>query len=150
CGCAEQETPPSMTAPLPDSGQTPAHSRNVVGGELLPWHFVAHTLRERFDRRLGEDSCRPAAKRFTRWWHRCDAAAGPATALRTLVEGFAVPMFAILGFHLADVVIDDRRKRVVARAEAFDLVSIPVVCASWSEDLDRCWRDAVREGVTAG
>ncbi len=121
-----------------------------IEGTLLPEHFVNHTLRIRFVGRLGEDTRPLASRRFARWWQRCDQRTGPATALRTLVEAHAVPMFAILGFRVDDVAVDERRRRAVARATAARSVSVPLLFVGWQEDLDRTWRDAVGEGVAAG
>jgi hypothetical protein len=117
---------------------------------LLPEHFVVHTLRTRFEGRLGEDTRTVASRRFARWWQRCDQRTGPATAVRTLVEAHAVPMFAILGFRVDDVAVDEHRRRATARATAAHSLCVPLLFTGWREDLDRTWRDAVREGVGAG
>jgi hypothetical protein len=124
--------------------------QSVLSGELLPSQFVEQTLHHRFAGRLGEHTREVAARRFERWWRRCESCVGPATGVRTLIETCARPMFELLGFHLTTLAVDGIRGRGFGRAVTRQRHPVPVLIARWADDLERCWRDAVRESITAG
>lgn len=128
----------------------PTSKGSEIGGSLLPGDFLRPAVAERFAGRLGEGTRDQAHMRFARWWRRCEREAGPATTLRVLVETLGRSLFALLGFELNDTVVGTPRSVAVSRIVARGARALPVLTTRWGHDLDGCWREAVRAGLSAG
>ena len=81
------------------------------------------------------------------WSADCEAAFGPASSVRAIADGVAIPLFRILGFSV------NRRAdgRDSARFEAAwrGTPLVPVTVLGWNEPLDAAWRDSILDAVRA-
>ncbi|HXE80792.1 MAG TPA: hypothetical protein VNK41_08590, partial [Vicinamibacterales bacterium] len=71
-----------------------------ASGALVSGDFIERLLHVRFKDQLGERERRQAAARLLRWWRSVEAACGPATSVRLLVDVAARPLAAALGFEV--------------------------------------------------
>jgi hypothetical protein len=109
-------------------------------GHLLPEEFVERALADPV--RLAEGV---ELQRALRSWLRANQGNGPASALRALVDGGALPLLALLGLEPAgDTSYADDHALVQCRAQG---TRVPVVVTHWGESLDRCWRVAALAGL---
>jgi hypothetical protein len=81
------------------------------------------------------------------WAARRDAAFGPASGIRAIADGIAIPLLKILGFTVMRRQEDKGCTRLEAGWSGAPIV--PVTVAAWDEPLDRIWRDSILDAVRA-
>ena len=81
------------------------------------------------------------------WSTRRDAAFGPASSVRAIADGIALPLLKILGFTVRRRVDGTDYVRLEALWRGTPLV--PVTVTGWDQPLDAAWRESIREAVRA-
>jgi Eco57I restriction-modification methylase len=81
------------------------------------------------------------------WSARRDAAFGPASSVRAIADGIALPLLKILGFTAGRRVDGSDCARLEALWRGTPLV--PVTVTGWDQPLDAAWRESIREAVRA-
>ena len=115
-----------------------------LSGSLLSHHFAERLLPFEFGGRLGEPTASDAHKWFRRWWSAHASQLGPASSLRAIWHGAAVPMAEQLGFSVSALDGDgDLRRALLTSADS----RIGLLAGHWTLSLDNVWREAVRHGI---
>ena len=81
------------------------------------------------------------------WSVRRDATFGPASGVRAVADGIAIPLLKILGFTIMRRQDDKGCARLEAGWQGLPLV--PVVVAGWDDPLDGIWRHSILDAVRA-
>jgi len=81
------------------------------------------------------------------WTVRREAAFGPASSVRAIADGIAIPLLKILGFTIIRRHDDQGCARLEAGWRGSALV--PVTVAGWDETLDGIWRRSILDAVRA-
>src|SRR4029453_8260101 len=81
------------------------------------------------------------------WAARREAAFGPASSVRAIADGVAIPLLKILGFTIIRRHDDQGCARLEAGLRGMALV--PVTVAGWDEPLDGIWRRSILDAVRA-
>ena len=81
------------------------------------------------------------------WAARREAAFGPASGVRAITDGIAIPLLKILGFRIIRRHDDQGCARLTAGWRGTALV--PVTVAGWDEPLDGIWRHSILDAVRA-
>ena len=81
------------------------------------------------------------------WSTRRDAAFGPASSVRAIADGIALPLLKILGFTVRRRVDGTDCGRLEALWRGTPLV--PVTVTGWDLPLDAAWRESIHEAVRA-
>jgi hypothetical protein len=81
------------------------------------------------------------------WSDRRDAAFGPASGVRAIADGIAIPLLKILGFTIIRRHDDQGCARLEAGWRGMALV--PVTVARWDDPLDGIWRHSILDVVRA-
>jgi hypothetical protein len=81
------------------------------------------------------------------WAAHREAAFGPASSVRAIADGVAIPLLKILGFTVGRRVDGHDSVRLEAGRSGTPLV--PVTVVGWDQPLDAAWRDSVLDAVRA-
>jgi hypothetical protein len=81
------------------------------------------------------------------WSAECEAAFGPASSVRAIADGVAIPLLRVLGFSVSRRVDGHDSARFEAGLRGTPLV--PVTVIGWNEPLDAAWRDSILDAVRA-
>jgi hypothetical protein len=81
------------------------------------------------------------------WATRREATFGPASGVRAVADGIAIPLLKILGFTIMRRRDDNGCARLEAGWQGMPLV--PVMIAGWDDPLDGIWRHSVLDAVRA-
>jgi len=79
------------------------------------------------------------------WSIRREAAFGPASGVRAIADGIAIPLLKILGFTISRRHDDQGCARLEAGWRGRPLLAVAV--AGWDEPLDRIWRHSILDAV---
>jgi hypothetical protein len=113
-----------------------------VSGRLLTSSFIESELPT-----LAGQSSPPAesVRALERWSNHRDAEFGPASSVRSITDGIALPLLELLGF---------RAKKRVDRHDAVHLETawrsrplLPAIVLGWNESPEAAWRGAVLEAI---
>ena len=90
---------------------------------------------------------RETVRALHEWSTRREAAFGPASGVRAIADGIAIPLLKILGF----TILRRHENHGCARLEAGwrGVALVPVVVAGWDEPLDGLWRHSILDAVRA-
>jgi len=81
------------------------------------------------------------------WATRREATFGPASGVRAVADGIAIPLLKILGFTIMRRQDDQAYARLEAGWRGMPLV--PVLIAGWDDPLDGIWRHSILDAVRA-
>jgi Eco57I restriction-modification methylase len=81
------------------------------------------------------------------WAMRREAMFGPASGVRAVADGIAIPLLKILGFTILRRQDDKGYARLEAGWRGMPLV--PVMIAGWDDPLDGIWRHSILDAVRA-
>lgn len=118
-----------------------------ISGTLISHFFAEEILFSRFAGRLGEPTRAAAHTALAEWWRRTAATLGPASSTRALWDLGLIPPLRLLGYE-ADTGEANIKGIVVGRCRAAN-VTLRVLVAPWSDDLDRVWRIAAQRDQAA-
>src|SRR5215470_6600387 len=90
---------------------------------------------------------REALRALHEWSARREAAFGPASGVRAVADGIAIPLLKILGFTIIRRQDDKGCARLEAGWRGRPLV--PVLIAGWDDPLDGIWRHSILDAVRA-
>ena len=90
---------------------------------------------------------RNALRALHDWATRREAMFGPASGVRAIADGIAIPLLKILGFTILRRQDDKGYARLEAGWRGMPLV--PVVIAGWDDPLDGVWRHSILDAVRA-
>ena len=115
-----------------------------VRGRLLTASFVETELP-----RLDNDGPPPrdVLRALEQWSTHRDAAFGPASSIRAIADGVAIPLLKILGFSVNRRVDGSDCTRLEAGWRGAAL--LPVTVLGWDEPLDVAWRESILDAVRA-
>jgi len=115
-----------------------------VRGRLITASFVATELPV-----IPVDSApnRETLRALHEWSTRRETAFGPASGVRAIADGIAIPLLKILGFTIMRRHDDQGCARLEAGWQGMALV--PVMVAGWGEPLDGIWRHSILDAVRA-
>ena len=88
---------------------------------------------------------RETVRALHEWSTRRQAVFGPASGVRAVADGIAIPLLKILGFTIIRRHEDHGCARVEAGWRGMALV--PVMVAGWDEPLDGLWRHSILDAV---
>jgi hypothetical protein len=115
-----------------------------VRGRLITESFAATEL----PAIAGDDTPpRDSVRSLQEWAARRDAAFGPASSVRAIADGIAIPLLKILGFTIMRR--EDVKDRARLEAGWRGTPVVPVVIAGWDDPLDAIWRDSILDAVRA-
>ena len=118
-----------------------------ISGTLISHFFAEEILFSRFAGQLGEAD-RPAAHTaMADWWRRTAATLGPASSTRALWDLGVMPPLRLLGYE-ADDGSANMKGMVIGTCRVGSL-TLRVLVAPWSDDLDRVWRFAAQRDRAA-
>jgi hypothetical protein len=115
---------------------------NAVRGRLITATFTRHVLAGVG----GVPSPPPAlARLLERWWDRAAARLGPASAVRAIVDGAALPLLTLLGYDVTarEDLGDTSELHTSAHGRPGPIVTV----TSWNRPLDDLWRSVVLRAV---
>jgi hypothetical protein len=115
-----------------------------VRGRLITASFVETELPA-----LAGDCVPPrdTARALEEWSARREGTFGPASSVRSIADGIAVPLLRILGFSINRRVDRHDCARLEAGLRGRSLV--PCTVLGWDQPLDAAWRDSVLDAVRA-
>ncbi|PYR75668.1 MAG: hypothetical protein DMF87_19925 [Acidobacteria bacterium] len=115
-----------------------------VHGRLLTASFIETELTH-----LGSTAGPPRDVRraVERWSTDREASFGPASSVRGIADGVAIPLLKILGFGVCRRVDEGDCARLEAGCRGRALV--PVTVIGWDQPLDVAWRESVLDAVRA-
>src|SRR5215813_9266323 len=115
-----------------------------VRGRLITASFAATEL----SAIPGSSSpARDTLRALDEWATRREAMFGPASGVRAIADGIAIPLLKILGFTIMRRQDDKGYARLEAGWRGIPLV--PVVVAGWDDPLDGTWRHSILDAVRA-
>jgi hypothetical protein len=88
-----------------------------------------------------------ALRALDAWSAHREAAFGPASSVRAIADGIAIPLLKILGFTVSRRVDGPDSARLETGWRGTTLV--PVTVLGWDEPLDAAWRDSILDAVRA-
>jgi Eco57I restriction-modification methylase len=90
---------------------------------------------------------RDALRTLHQWATRREATFGPASGVRAVADGIAIPLLKILGF----TIMRRQDAHAYARLEAGwrGMPLVPVLIAGWDDPLDGIWRHSILDAVRA-
>jgi len=88
-----------------------------------------------------------ALRALDAWSAQREAAFGPASSVRAIADGVAIPLLKILGFTVNRRVDGQDSARLEAGCSGMPLV--PVTVVGWGQPLDAAWRDSILDAVRA-
>ena len=90
---------------------------------------------------------RETVRALHEWSTRREAVFGPASAVRAIADGIAIPLLKILGF----TIIRRHEEHGCAHLETGwrGMALVPVMVAGWDEPLDDRWRHSILDAVRA-
>jgi len=115
-----------------------------VRGRLITASFVETELQ------APTGDCGPprdAVHAIEEWSARREGSFGPASSVRSIADGIAVPLLAILGFSISRRV--DRRECALLETGLRGRPLVPVTVLGWDEPLDGAWRGSILDAVSA-
>ena len=113
-----------------------------ISGTLISTDFLERTLFQQFGDALTE---RAAARRaVVRWWRTAERCHGPASSVRLLLDGAAIPLAEALGFR---VMRTERVHDLFVVSLTNGASALPMLVVPWQSRLDSFWRLAVRYGL---
>jgi hypothetical protein len=115
-----------------------------VSGRLISASFAESELPD-----IAGHSTPPldARRAIDAWSAHREAAFGPASSVRAITDGIAIPLLKILGFTVTRRVDGDGSARLETRRRGFRVV--PVTVLGWDASLDSAWRDSVLDAIRA-
>ena len=79
------------------------------------------------------------------WSSHREASFGPASGIRAIVDGVAIPLLKILGFTISRRVDCDHYARIETSWRG--VASVPVIIVGWDQSLDATWRASVFDAI---
>jgi Eco57I restriction-modification methylase len=115
-----------------------------VRGRLITASFAATELPT-----IPENSvpARDTLRALHEWATRRETTFGPASGVRAVADGIAIPLLKILGFTILRRQDDQGYARLEAGLRGMPLV--PVIVAGWDDPLDGIWRHSILDAVRA-
>ena len=115
-----------------------------ISGRLLTSSFIETELPA-----LAGQCSPPASviRALEEWSHRRETGFGPASSVRSIADGVALPLLDILGFRVSKRV--DGHDRVHLETAVHGRPLVPAVVVGWNEPPDTAWRGAVLDAVRA-
>jgi hypothetical protein len=117
--------------------------RGISGG-LISADFLERLLLPQFGPSLDESARAAAHKRVACWWRTVEARYGPASSLRSLLDGAAVPLAEALGYRITRT--EHGTDLFVLTLTATEL-AVPMLVVPWQARLDGLWRPALRQAL---
>jgi len=115
-----------------------------VRGRLITASFAATELPAIAE---GSTPTRETLRALHEWAARREAKFGPASGVRAVADGIAIPLLKILGFTIMRRQDDTGYARLEAGWRGSSLV--PVLIAGWDDPLDGIWRHSILDAVRA-
>jgi len=94
--------------------------------------------------------CTPPAdalRALDAWSAHRERSFGPASSVRAIADGVAIPLLKILGYTVSGRVDDRDAARLEASGNGTPL--LPVTVIGWDQPLDTAWRDSILDAVRA-
>jgi Eco57I restriction-modification methylase len=115
-----------------------------VRGRLISESFAA----TEFPAIAGDDRPpRDTVRALQEWAARREAGFGPASSVRAIADGIAIPLLKLLGFTIMRR--EDAKDRARLEAGCRGTSVVPVIIAGWDDPLDAIWRDSILDAVRA-
>ena len=114
-------------------------------GHLLPQDFVEGRLGNPVRLAFGAEMQRVLTR-----WRATTNMLGPASGLRALVDGAALPLIDSLGIASAGTVAIGNQSDSATVSCRAGAEAVVLIIAPWGASLNRCWRAAVVEALRTG
>jgi hypothetical protein len=116
-----------------------------ISGRLVTGTFLEHVVLNEF---VCTAECQREIAQLHRWWRRIERGLGPASSVRIIADGGAMPLFSTFGYELLRLEpLGDHLVGTLARDGGH---RIALCIAMWHGDLDAAWRNAVRASHSLG
>jgi len=113
-----------------------------VSGRLLTASFIETELDALAGHTAPSDD---VIRALEGWSARREATFGPASSVRSIADGIALPLLKLLGYSVATRI--DRHESVRVDASFCGRSILPVTVLGWDESLEGAWRQSVLEAV---